>query len=194
MALSLNGKIVSIPQLRLILFSIFQAMPAQADNFRKLRGFYILSCLANCVWIFVWHNLLIVASVGAILVLWASLMAINLSLTKEDSAAARVPFGIYFGWVTVASIVNIVVCLASLGINISVTTACILIAIATVFGVFFRLKLPNAAYGLTVTWAIVAIAVKHGGVTAISFVSAIAVITLLIVVITPFLRLHEAKR
>jgi tryptophan-rich sensory protein len=180
--------------LGLILFTIFQAMPAQADNFQKVRGFYILSCVANCAWIFLWHNQQIVASVGAILVLLASLAAINFNLDKEDSAVARVPFGIYFGWITAASIVNIAVCATYLGVSISILTACILIVIATIFGVFFRLKLPNAAYGLTVTWAIVAIAVKHGGVTAISFVSAIAVITLLIVVITPFLRLHEAKR
>jgi tryptophan-rich sensory protein len=180
--------------LGLILFSTYQAMPAQADNFKKIRGFYILSCLANCAWIFLWHNQQIVASVGAMLVLWTTLAAINFSLSKEDSAVARVPFGMYFGWVTVASIINIVVCLATLGINISVAVACVLIAVATVFGVLFRLKLPNAAYGLTVTWGIVAIAVKHGGVTAISFVSAIATIILLIVVITPFLRLHEAKR
>ncbi len=179
--------------LGLIIFSLFQTMPAQADNFKKVRGFYILSCVANCVWIFLWHNQLIVASVGAILVLLASLIAINFSLSKEDSLIARVPFGMYFGWITVASIVNIVVCLASLGIDISIGTACILIVIATVLGVFFRLKLPNAAYGLTVTWGIVAIAVKHGGVTAISFVSAFAVIILMIAVITPALRLNEAK-
>ena len=179
--------------LGLIIFSLFQAMPAQADNFKKVRGFYILSCVANCVWIFLWHNQLIVASVGAMLVLLVSLVAINFSLSKADSLVARVPFGMYFGWVTVATIVNIVVCLASVGIDISIGTACILIVIATIFGVFFRLKLPNAAYGLTVTWGIVAIAVKHGGVTAISFVSAFAVITLMIAVITPALRLHEAK-
>lgn len=179
--------------LGLILFTIYQAMPAQTENFAKVRGFYLLSCAANFVWIWVWHNQMMVASVGAILVLWASLAAINFSLPKESSAIARVPFGIYFGWVTAASIVNIVVCFASFGIETSITTACVLIAVAASLGVFFRLKLPNAAYGLAVTWAIVAIAVKHGGVTAISFVSAIAVIILLIAVITPFLRLSEAK-
>lgn len=180
--------------LGIILFSVFQAMPAQTDNFKKVRPFYILSCVANCTWIFLWHNQLIVASVGAILVLWASLAAINFNLDKEDSLVARVPFGIYFGWVTAASIVNMAVCAASLGYEISILTACIAIALAAGLGVFFRLKLPNAAYGLAVNWAIVAIAVKHGGVTAISFTAAFATIILLLVVITPFLRLHEAKK
>lgn len=179
--------------LGIILFSIFQAMPAQADNFKKVRGFYILSCVANCTWIFLWHNQLIVASVGAMLVLLASLVAINFNLDKEDSAVARVPFGMYFGWITAASIVNIAVCVTYLGVEISISTACIAIAFAAALGVFFRLKLPNFAYGLTITWAIVAIAVKHGGVRAISFTAAIATIILLIVVITPFLKLHEAK-
>ncbi len=180
--------------LGLILFSLYQAMPLHLDNFRKVRAFYLLSCLANCVWIYLWHQQMIVASVGAMLVLLASLIAINVNLSKEDSLIARVPFGMYFGWITVATIVNIAVCLAYLGFQISITMACILIVIATFFGVIVRLKLPNVAYGLTVTWGIVAIAVKHGGVTAISFVSAIAVIILLIAAITPALRLHEAKR
>ena len=180
--------------LGLILFSLFQIMPVQKENYKKIRAFYLLSCLANCVWIYLWHHQLIVASVGAMLVLLASLIAININLTKEDSAIARVPFGIYFGWITVAALVNAAVCLTYLGFQISITMACILIVIATFFGVIVRLKLPNVAYGLTVTWGIVAIAVKHGGVTAISFVSAIAVIILLIAAITPFLRLYEAKR
>ena len=180
--------------LGLILFSLFQIMPVQKENYKKIRAFYLLSCLANCVWIYLWHHQLIVASVGAMLVLLASLIAININLTKEDSAIARVPFGIYFGWITVAALVNTAVCLTYLGFQISITVACVLIAIATFFGVIVRLKLPNVAYGLTVTWGIVAVAVKHGGVTAISFVSAIAVIILLIAAITPFLRLYEAKR
>ncbi|MBX7174921.1 MAG: tryptophan-rich sensory protein [Pyrinomonadaceae bacterium] len=177
----------------LILFTIYQAMPAQIDNFVRLRGLYILSCVANCAWIFLWHNQLLVASVGAIVVLLVVLGAINFSLSKDDSAVVRVPFGIYFGWITVATIANIAVCLTSFNIEVSIFAACILISIATIAGVFFRLKLSNAAYGLAITWAITAIAVKHGGVTSISLVSAIAVITLLIAVITPFLRLHEAK-
>ena len=101
--------------LGIILFTIFQAMPAQADNFKKVRPFYILSCVANCAWIFLWHNQQIVASVGAMLVLLASLAAINFNLDKEDSLVARIPFGMYFGWITAASIVNIAVCVNYLG-------------------------------------------------------------------------------
>jgi translocator protein len=180
--------------LGLIIFSIYQVMPAQADNFKKIRGFYLLSCLANVVWLWLWHHQLIAASVGAMLVLLASLITINFGLGKEDSLIARVPFGLYFGWITVATLANIAICLTYLGFEVSIFSACLAIIIATVCGVIFRLKLPNAAYGLAVAWGITAIAIKHGGVTAISFVSAFAVITLLIAVITPFLRLNETKR
>jgi translocator protein len=180
--------------LGLILFSIYQAMPSQTDNYKQVRGFYLLNCVANCVWIWLWHHQLIAASVGAMLVILASLIAINFNLTKADSLIARVPLGIYFGWITVATLANIAVCFVYLGIEVSITLACVAITIAAICGVIFSLKLKNAAYGLAITWGIVAIAVKHGGVTAISFVSAIATIILLIAVITPFLRLHEAKR
>jgi translocator protein len=180
--------------LGLSIFSIYQLMPSQTDNFKKVRGLYLLNCAANCIWLWLWHHQLIVASVGAMLVILASLIAINFSLSKSDSLIARVPFGIYFGWVTVAALANIAICLTYLGFNISIAVACIGILIAAVCGMILRLKLPNVAYGLTVTWGIVAIAVNHGGVTAISFVSALATIALLIAAITPFLRLNEAKR
>ncbi len=183
--------------LGLIVFSLFQLMPVQTENYQKVRSFYLLSCLANCVWIWVWHHQMIEVSVGAMLVLLASLIAINVNLSKEDSLIARVPFGIYFGWITVATIVNITICLVYLGVNatnsVALTLACILIGMATIIGVMVRLQLPNAAYGLTVAWGILAIAIKQGGITAISFVSAFSIIVLLIAVITPFLRLHEAK-
>jgi translocator protein len=184
--------------LGLIIFTIFQAMPSQADNYRKIRTIYVINCLANCVWILVWHNQLIVASVGAMLVLLASLIAININLTGEDSLIARVPFGMYFGWVTVATVVNITICLSSFGIkysdSTSITIACLLIAVAAIIGVTVRLGIKNVAYGLAVAWGILGIAINYGGVMAISFVSAFAIIALLIAAITPLLRLNEAKR
>jgi tryptophan-rich sensory protein len=180
--------------LGVILFTIYQAMPNQIDKFTKVRGFYLLSCLANCVWIFLWHQQLTILSIGAMLVLLVSLIAININLSKEDSLIARVPFGMYFGWITAATVVCIAVSFASIGYEFSATFASIVILLVSIIAVLVNLKLKNAAYGLAIAWAITAIAVKHGGVTIISFASGIAVITLLISVITPFLRLEEAKR
>jgi translocator protein len=183
--------------LGIIAFSIYQAMPMQLENFRKIRTPYLVSCLANCVWIYVWHHELIVASVFAMLVLLASMVAINVNLSVKDSLIARIPLGIYFGWVSVATIVNITICLIYLGFETSrynsILLACILIVIATALGILLRFKLPSAAFAFTIAWAILAIAIKNGSVGAISGVSAFSFMALLIAALLPFIRLNEAK-
>src|SRR5690349_14533258 len=38
----------------LIAFSIYQLLPAQRERFRAVRRAYILSCVANCAWLYFW--------------------------------------------------------------------------------------------------------------------------------------------
>jgi hypothetical protein len=180
--------------LGLIAFSIFQALPSQSEKYQKIRGLYLLSCVANCTWIWLWHHEMIGLSLGAILVLLATLAAINFSLKQADSRFLRVPFGLYFGWLNVASLANFAILLKSNSIEISQSVAAILIIAVTIIAVFVHLRIKNAAYGLAIAWAITAIAVKYGGIAIISVASILAIITLLITVITPFLRLNETKR
>ncbi len=181
----------------IIIFGVFQAMPMQLENFRKIRTPYLVSCLANCVWIYLWHHELIIASVFAMLVLLASMIAINVNLSAKDSLIARIPFGVYFGWVSVATIVNITICLSYLGFETSgynsILLTCGLIVIATILGIVLRFKLPSAAFAFTIAWAILAIAIKNGKVTAISGVSAFAFMALIIAALLPFIRLKDAK-
>jgi translocator protein len=187
----------SLIYLGLIVFGIFQSMPTQFESFRKIRTPYLLSCLANCVWIYVWHHELIIASVFAMLVLLASLIAINVNLSVKDSLIARIPFGIYFGWICVATIANISICFSYSGLETTKPTAilltCILIIIAATLGILMRFKLPNAAFAFTIAWAILAIALKNGSITAISAVSAFSFMGLLIAALLPFIRLKDAK-
>jgi benzodiazapine receptor len=133
--------------------------------------------------------------------LLAALAIINLNLKGANSNAetwlVRVPFGIYFGWVTVASIINAAVALIFAGFQASNTTATIwasvLIVVAAVLGVLMRVRLGIGVYALTVAWALTAIAVKQSGKTLIVTLCAFGVIALLIAFFTPFLHLDEAK-
>ena len=49
----------SLIYLGMIAFSIYQALPSQAARFRGLRRIYIISCVANCAWLYVWSQELI---------------------------------------------------------------------------------------------------------------------------------------
>lgn len=179
----------------LVIFSFYQALPSQTANarFKSIRPLYLVSCAANCAWIFLWHHERIRAAL-AVIFLWLGLLAlINSRLrNKRDPAetwAARVPFGLYFGWLTVAAVLNFTIALISSGVDASPLTASIsasiLVVTVTIFGIVIRLKLSTAAYSLAIAWALTAIAVKHGGETTLLFCAAFGVIALLIAAIFP---------
>lgn len=180
----------SLIYLGVIAFSIYQLLPSQRENphLKSVRTLYILSCAANCGWIFLWHYDYIVGALGAILILLASLFLISVKLTGAKSSAetwfAKIPFSIYFGWVTAASLLNFSIALVYLGImptgNGARVLGVVLIAIAVVFGILMRFKFGLPAHPLAVAWALTAIAVANGGETAIVVSCAIGVIVLLL--------------
>ena len=175
--------------LGLVGFSIYQALAKNTERFTKIRTVYILNCAANCAWLYLWHYEQITASVAVMLVILGTLVFINQNLLKSETATefllARIPFNIYFGWITVATILNVTVALTFLGVGASafLTTflGCILLAAATVLGIIMQIRFRNAAFPLTVAWAVTAIAVKQSGrSTAIVTVAAFSVAILLI--------------
>ena len=186
----------SLIYLGLVAFSIYQALPKNSERFTKIRTVYILNCAANCAWLYLWHYEQITASVAVMFVILATLVFINLDLLKSQSMAeiwfARVPFNIYFGWITVATILNITIALVFLDVRTSdLLTAifgCILLVVATALGVIMQIRFANAAYPLTIAWAITAIAVKQSGKnTAIVTVAAFTVAALLISALSSFI-------
>ncbi|HEX8736427.1 MAG TPA: TspO/MBR family protein [Pyrinomonadaceae bacterium] len=189
--------------LGMILFSIYQALPAQTANprFLRTRTIYIASCVANCAWLYFWLHEQILAATAVIFILLAALAFININLKGANSISetwlVRVPFGIYFGWVTVASILNAAVAMVFAGVEASNTTAtvwaCVLIVVAATLGVLIRWKLSIGVYALTIAWALTAIAVKQSGKTLIVSLCAFGVVASLIAFFTPFLHLDEAK-
>lgn len=170
--------------LGLIIFSVYQALPSKIEKFAKVRTLYLISCVLNCMWLYFWHHEEITISLLVILTLLGSLALINLTLEKENNLLTRFVFGIYFGWVTAASVVNTTIALVYQGVRMSdeasIWLASGLILVVTVLGVFLRHKLPNIAYPIAIAWAITAIAVKQSGKTAIVVAAGIGVIALLI--------------
>lgn len=170
--------------LGLIIFSVYQALPSKIEKFAKVRTLYLISCVLNCMWLYFWHHEEILISLLVILTLLGSLALINLTLEKENNLLARFIFGLYFGWVTAASVVNATIALVYQGVRMSdessIWLASGLIVVVTVLGVFLRHKLPNIAYPIAIAWAITAIAVKQSGKTPIVVAAGIGVIALLI--------------
>ena len=172
----------------LVAFSIYQALPQNSEKFTKARSLYIQSCVANCLWLYMWHYDQILVSLLVMLLLLGLLVLINLNLLKYDSTAdywiARVPFNLYLGWITTATILNFTIALVYLGVtaleSAASIIACVLLVIATILGVILRPRFSNSAYPLAIAWALTAIAVKHGGQTLIVSTASVGVGILLI--------------
>jgi hypothetical protein len=178
----------SLIYLGLLMFSIHQMLPRHLQRYRPLRSLYIFSCLLNCGWIFFWHREQIALCAAIILLLAATLWLIRYKLrpynTTGDTWLAKAPFGIYAGWVTAASMVNIFVLVTYLNVSISSYSANLLaitlVALATAAAVIARVVLRDFLFPLAVAWAFTAIAVKQGGNTAIIVAGAVGVVVCLI--------------
>jgi hypothetical protein len=147
-----------------------ETSPEREALFYNINKYYILSSLANIAWVFAWHHGIIWLSLVFMLILLYSLIKISDVIHKEtydkiETALIRVPFSVYFGWITVATIANVTVLLVSLnwdGLGIADTTWTILILlVGAAIGIARMCKDKNIFYGLVLVWAYGGIWLKH---------------------------------
>ena len=138
----------------------------------KIGWYFVLSCVANVLWITFWLYGYVNFSVLCIFVLLYSLLKIILNNKMElwDAPISIIvflwwPFVIYSGWITVASIVNVSAYLMDMGwdgFGISETTwAIIMIIIAGIINLLVIWKRNMREFGLVGIWALAAIAVAN---------------------------------
>jgi hypothetical protein len=77
----------------------------------------------------------------------------------------RLPFSIYFGWITVATVANVVTFLVSVSWDrfgiAEYLWADIIILVAALIGAAAIIFYKDIAYGLVIIWAYIGIALKH---------------------------------
>jgi benzodiazapine receptor len=167
--------------LALIGFAVYQVLPGQRENPRLQSVGYLfaLSSLANIVWLFLWHYELFPLTILAMLSLLILLITIYLRLgigrtvvSLGEKWFVRVPFSIYLGWVTVATIANVTDLLEYLkwggwGINPQIWALIMLIAGAAIT-LIVNLSRDDSAYVLVIIWAYVGIAIKQADTTVVA--------------------------
>jgi len=131
---------------------------------------FIVSSVANLAWVFAWHYHAIGWSMLLMALILFSLIMINLAIRREqfswrEQLFIRLPFSVYFGWITVATIANVAVLLVSLGwdrLGIADATWTILVIIVgLLIGGITAVRLRDLAYGLVLIWAYAGILIKH---------------------------------
>lgn len=164
-----------------VFYNLRQAQTESRTNrgmaLKRIATWFIISSLANSAWILAWHYRYIPITVILMLVILISLIQImsiikTSNLSSTDKMQIKLPMGVYFGWITVAFVANVVTWLVSVswkGFGISEEIwLVVILAIATLIAVITMLKHACAAYGLVVIWAFVGILMKHLSVDAFS--------------------------
>lgn len=177
--------------LLLAIHTIFQFSAKDQLPLRKRIGLiFSLSSVANALWIFTWHYQYIALSVVLMLVILISLILINRLTSAQKLGTAfywtvRLPFSVYFGWITVATIANITTFLVDLGwsgtpFSESFWTSLVLV-VGLIIGLSWGLPTNDKAYLFTLIWAFLGILIKHTSVFASAYLSVIITVSLCLV-------------
>lgn len=138
----------------------------------KIGIFFFVTSLANLGWVFAWHYEVVVLSIVLMLVLLASLITIYLRLDVGRSRTSRserylvhLPFSVYFGWITVATIANLTAVLVHFnwhrfGLSEPFWTVLVM-AVGVLLGLVTVFVRRDIFYGLVIIWAFLGILIKR---------------------------------
>lgn len=180
---------------------IFKSDKTEMPYLEKVSYFFIISNLANFVWILLWHYQLVPLSLVAMLVLLVSLLLIYIRLdigkadvSRTEKGAVHIPFSVYLGWITVATIANVTAVLVdSLGVPsyglLPEILTIIVIAVAVIITYAMLLIRKDIAYSLVVLWASLGIFLKQFELNLTIAITALAAVALILAGIIVILRL-----
>ena len=125
--------------------------------------------------------------------LLVSLVWLNTQLKETGPVIIKAAFGIYLGWICIATIANVTALLVHVnwvgwGISAEVWTI-VLIATGMVITTLVMLRLNNPWAGLAVIWAFAGIIIKRqGDYRSIVIAAALAAVVVLAVMVLAFFR------
>jgi benzodiazapine receptor len=195
----------SLIYLGLIAYAVFQLLPAQRENPRQRQTgwWFVLSSVANSIWLVLWHYGYFALSVIAMLTLLISLIFLYLRLGVGQPAVpsaerwlVHLPFSIYLGWITVATIANITAFLDSInwngfGISPEIWTFIMLVVAIAVAGLMAYYR-QDIAYLLVLIWAFIGIGVEQSETSQVANAAYLAAVIVAIFVMLVIL--HKIRQ
>lgn len=191
----------------LIAFGIYQVLPAQRNNphLQRIGWLFVVSCVFNAAWLISFHYLQFAISMVMMIALLITLIVIywRLGVGVEPVSRAtkwliHVPFSLYLGWITAATITNAAYVLTDAGwggFGIEAQTwAIIMLAITGVLASYIVYTRRDIAYGLVIVWAVTSIAVRHADIASISLTSIIVSVAVALLVAYALWRYFDSNR
>lgn len=182
----------------LIAYTVYQALPQNRNNemIAKADPWYITSNIANALWLVFFHYQRFVIALVVMVILLICLMKIfeifKVGRNKGTNAWKWIidaNFGIYLGWITIATIANVTQVLDfynwnGFGISDEIWFV-VVIAVAVVLSSLMSFRRVAFEYTLVLIWAFVGIAIKFpevpivnyaawGGAIAVSLIAMVA--------------------
>ncbi|MBD3193858.1 MAG: hypothetical protein GF317_02305 [Candidatus Lokiarchaeota archaeon] len=188
----------SVIYILLAIFSIYQAKDLFNEEkedlpfLDQISYFFILSSIANILWILFWHYTVVVVTLMLMLILLISLLMIynNLEIgisevSWKEKVFIQLPFSVYLGWITVATIANVTAFLVDLGVSSYGTLAelltALVIIVAVIITLLILLKRKDIAYSLVIVWALFGIFFKQLPLNI--FVSITALVAMIVILV-----------
>ena len=169
---------------------------AQESSFiEKIGLLFFVTSILNIAWIFAWHYEIVSLSLLIMFLLLASLITIYLRLsigvsnsTKAEKYLVHLPFSVYLGWITIATIANVTALLVDVKWNTFGlgeqfwTVAVIIVGVGITLVTLFKRK--DIFYCLVVDWALLGILIKRLNVYTIPDQSVIAMTVIGLAMVT----------
>ena len=180
--------------------------PSKLDDplLRRIGLWPAIIGLLNGVWILLWHYEIFLATVAVMVALLVSLIALyrvagfeqtarpGSGLARDSRWLVQVPFSLYLGWITVATIANV----AAVGNWAGVSTfgiapeliAALVLAVGLLIAATVMVRTGDVAYGAVIVWAYVGIIVKEASTAYVPWVAVTAVLVIAALIVAVLTR------
>lgn len=184
------------------LVGVFNGNDKTIIKLKQIGPWFFLSSIANGLWIIAWHHKSIYATVCLILVMLFSILFVYRQIRKlpmpygaKEYFFLQLPFGVYLGWLSIATIANITALLVAVhwgrfGLSED-SWLSVMLSIAVLLTVFLVYKKKDLEYALVIIWAFIGIIIKRnqaGDTGLIGYYTAIVGIFILVLSLYIFLR------
>ncbi|MDX1615812.1 MAG: hypothetical protein R3300_15975 [Candidatus Promineifilaceae bacterium] len=189
-------------------FIVYQALPSQRGRpyVRRIGWLFVLTSLFNAGWLFAWHYGVYLLSVGLMVALLVTLIALYLRLDIgrpdpnrlwTDRLLVQLPFSLYLGWITVATIANAASVSAYLGWDgfgiAGPTWSAIMMGVAVIVAGLLLFNRRNLTYAAVLVWALNGIRAAYPNEPVIVNTAIVAAALIIILALIGYIRTRPAE-
>ncbi len=175
------------------IFIVLQFLEQNRELVSSIGWAFAISCALNALWIVAWHYQKLPLSMLIMVALLAVLVYINFQLKTHPTGLTKAAFGIYLGWISVATIANATAWFVAQqwgGWGIPDTLwAIIMINAGLIITAAAMFLLQNPFIGIAVIWAFAGIVLnRYADATPVAASAMMATVVMMVLTIYAFVK------